>query len=118
MSYDEREIERKAVKFWHLLRYELTDRYGLPHIEVRRLTNPNCAGYPNGRPTNQSGPRLSEFRGFHPDDWSWYCLTSGAKGIGPISVVMYLAGPGCDRRRAGDFLRDLTDRVAVYEKVA
>jgi hypothetical protein len=118
MSFDEREIERKAVKFWGLLRHELTDRYGFPHLEVRRLTDPKFQGYPNGRPVGQGGPRLSEFRGFNPDDWSWHCLTGGAKGTGPISVVQYLAGPGCDRRKAGEFPRDLVDRVAVYEKVA
>jgi hypothetical protein len=114
--YDEREIERKATRFWHLLRFELTDRYGTPHYEVRRLGDPNFRGYPDGRPRSYGGPALAEFRGFGPEG-EWVCLSNGAKGTGPISAVMYLAGPGCDRRKAAEFLRDLCDRV-VTVKVA
>jgi hypothetical protein len=116
--YDERDIERKAVRFWHLLRYELADRYGRARPEVRRLTDPRAEGHPDGRLRDAGGPSISEFHGFDPLTGAWFAVGSGARGEGPVSVVQYLAGPGCERRKAAEFLRSLVDRVAVYERVS
>lgn len=116
--YDERDIERKAIKFWPLLHHELVDRYGRPYPEVRRLTDPGVAAQPNGRLRSADGPSISEFHGFDPLTGAWFAVGSGARGEGAISVVQYLAGPGCERRKAAEFLRSLVDRVAVYERVS
>ena len=107
-KYDEREINRRAVKHWPVVYNMLVDMFGRPLGEVQRLGNPNLVNDPNKR--RPDGPRLTELRGPSPVTFNWHCLGNGAKGEDVIDLVAYLAG-GCDRRTAGDFLKSLTDRL-------
>jgi hypothetical protein len=120
-KFDAREINRKAVKHWSILYWCLVDFRGRPLGEIRALNPANEPLVPGGvRPRGL--PQLTEFSGV--SHWenadgsgpgSWHCRSTGASGPDAISVVQFLAGEGCERRVAADFLRRLVDRIAVVE---
>lgn len=120
-GYDEREIVRACIKHWEVVRHWLADWKGRPSADVRRL---NLANKPidrnRGRPYGEPdvSPRLVEFRGPYPFEdgretlGSWHCLGNGARGDSLVDLVVYLSG-GCDRRVAGEFLRDLVAKIVL-----
>ena len=115
-KYDEREINRACIRHWEVVRFWLADWKGKPTADVRRLNPTNTPLDPNrGRPYGvpDVSPRLIEFRGpdYRPDILgAWDSLGNGAKGDCLIDLVVYLSG-GCDRRVAGEFLRDLVAKI-------
>jgi hypothetical protein len=114
--YDERAINRACVRHWEVVRHWLADWKGRPTADVRRLNPANKPIDPNrGRPYGVPDvfPRLIEFRGpdHRPDTLgAWNSLGNGACGDSLLDLVIYLSG-GCDRRVAGEFLRDLVNRI-------
>jgi hypothetical protein len=106
--YDEREIGRRALKFWPVLKDMVMDGRGRPLGEVAGL-NPNYVAIdPSKR--RPDGPKLTELRGPSPwDGGSWHSLTNGASGPDIISLVAYLGE--CDRRTAAEWLGRLVDRL-------
>jgi hypothetical protein len=109
-TIDRREINRRACKFWSVVKDHLFDWHG--RSLIRQLG-------PGFVPQDPSKPRipiptLREFRG--PMPWtptteagSWFDLGSGARGDDLIALVEHLGA--CDRKVATAFLKDLTDRL-------
>jgi hypothetical protein len=115
-KYDEREINRKAVKHWGVIRNYLVDMHGRSMV---RSLNPNHIAPDPNRARPPGTPQLKEFRG--PAPWqpdgsigSWVDLGTGQSGKSVVDLVVYLAD-GVDRRTAADFLAALVDRIAIVE---
>ncbi len=118
-KYDEREINRACIRHWAVVRFWLADWKGKPTADVRRLNPSNKPldsnrGTPYGVP--DVSPRLVEFRGPYPFEdgreklGSWVSLGNGARGDSLVDLVIFLSS-GCDRRVAGEFLRDLVAKI-------
>jgi hypothetical protein len=109
---DRREINRKAVKHFSTVRHMLADHRGKSLI---MFLGPNYKPNPENY-VRYGEPRLAEFNGCSPwpnEDGSgpgaWQNRSTGHSGKDVISLVEYLGQ--CDRKKATDFLRDLTDRL-------
>jgi hypothetical protein len=121
-GYDERAIGRACVRHWDVVQHHLFDWKGLPTSDVQRLNPANKPidhnrGRPYGVPDPR--PRLIEFRGpdHRPDTLgAWNSLGNGAKGDSLIDLVIFLSG-GCERRAAGEFLRDIAARIVEVPAV-
>jgi len=107
---DTREINRRALKHWAVLYHHLVDFKGHPLDDVARL-NRNYKQREPGSPRPHNAPRLVLLRGPNPyDGGSWLCLgPPAARGDDVIAMIEYLGE--CDRRTAGNFIKDLTDRL-------
>jgi hypothetical protein len=119
-SIDRRDINRKAVKFWPLIRDFVVDRNGrsmICHLNPAFVpTDPN-RGRPYGVPDPR--PQLREFRGPMPwlngvEGGAWVDYGTGKSGPDCISIIEMLGN--CDRKTATTFLRDLVDRCAEIAK--
>jgi hypothetical protein len=119
-AIDRREISRKVVKFWPVIRDYLVDRSGrslVRHLDPKYVTDDPNRGRPYGVPDPR--PQLRELRG--PMPWladgttgSWMDVGTGKRGDDPISLVEYLGQ--CDRKTATTFLKELTDRMVELPK--
>lgn len=110
-KYDEREINRKAVKQWGVIRNYLVDMHGRSMV---RSLNPNHIAPDPNRARPPGAPQLRELRG--PSPWdadgsvgSWADVGTGKRGKDVISLVKYLGE--CDRRTAAQWLGDLVSRI-------
>jgi hypothetical protein len=110
-TIDRREINRRAVKFWPVIKDYLHDWHG--RSLVRHLGPGHIPQDPNR--TRIPVPTVKELKG--PMPWmpdgttgSWYDVGTGARGDSPIELVMWLGA--CDNKTATNYLRDLTDRLA------
>jgi hypothetical protein len=114
-TIDRREINRRAVKFWSVVKDHLFDLHG--RSLVRQL-GPGFVAQDPSKP-HIPIPTLKEFRG--PMPWtptteagSWFDLGTGARGNDLIALVEFLGA--CDRKVATTFLKDLTDRLVEIAK--
>jgi hypothetical protein len=110
--YDEREINRKAVKHWGIIRNYLVDMRGRSMV---RSLNPNYIAPDPNRARPPGCPQLKEFRG--PAPWqpdgsigAWVDVGTGQSGKSVVDLVIFLAD-GVDRRVAADFLAELVSRI-------
>jgi hypothetical protein len=111
-AIDRREINRKAVKHWATIRDHLFDWHGRSMI---RYLGPGHIPQDPSKPRIPV-PTLKEFRGPYAYDGagnvgSWMDVGNGQRGDDLIALVEFLGS--CDRRLATDFLKGLTDRLAV-----
>ena len=115
-ALDRRDVNRKAVKHWATIRNMLIDQRGFSMI---RDLSPGYVAQPNGRIRGQEGPRVAMLRGPSPYEdggsvGAWNDLESGNRGADVISLVEFLGE--CDRKKATDFLKSLTDRLVELPK--
>jgi hypothetical protein len=109
-AIDRREINRKALKFWPVIKDHLFDWHG------RSLIRNLGPGYVHQDPSRARipVPTLKEFRG--PMPWmpdgttgSWMDVGTGRRGDDLIALVEVLGA--CDRKVATAFLKDLVERL-------
>jgi hypothetical protein len=112
-KFDAREINRRGVQLWPVLRDHLVGLNGRPTGEVRRL-NPNYVAQDPGRARPSGSPQLREFRG--PSSYeldggpgAWRDVGTGKGGPDLISLIEYLGQT--DRRTAADFLKSICSRL-------
>lgn len=112
-KFDEREINRRAVRLWPVLRDHIVGLSGRPVGAICRL-NPNYVERDPSRARAPGSPQLREFRGPSPHEidggpGEWRDLGTGQGGPDLISLIEYLGST--DRRTASDFLRSLCERM-------
>jgi hypothetical protein len=116
-AIDRREINRRALKFWPVIKDHLFDWHGGSLI---RQLGP---GYVHQDPSKPRlpVPTLKEFRGPMPfmadgTTGSWMDVGNGQRGDDLIALVEFLGS--CDRKVATDYLKGLTDRLVVVGDAA
>jgi hypothetical protein len=118
-ALDRREINRRAVKHWPMVRALLVDMHGRPLGVAQLSPNFDARARADGR-KRPGEARLVSFRGPSPtpnEDGSgpgaWHDVGTGKSGPDAISLVEYLGET--DRKTATTFLGDLVDRLAEVE---
>ena len=111
-KFDEREINRKAVRFFPQIHSLIVDMHGRPKAEISRLRDPDFDPRRPRKP-GEVRPALNMFKG--PGwDGSWTNIGDGARGETLVDLVAYLSG-GADRRVCAEWLGALVDRFAEVE---
>jgi hypothetical protein len=117
-TLDSREINRRAVALWPILRDHLVDLRGRPVGDLLRLS-PNYIAQEAGRARPPGSPQLKEFRGPSSSELdggpgAWRDVGTGQSGPDLVSLIVYLSG-GADRRACAVFLSRLCDRMVVIK---
>ena len=105
----EADLNQRALKHWNVIYHMLVDLRGRPLAELRRLADPAATIDPERYPNN--GPRLNMFTGL--SSYGWANRGTGHQGDDAVSLIQFLAGEGCSREAARDYLERLLDRVVV-----
>jgi hypothetical protein len=114
---DSRDLSRRAVKHWPIVREYLVDRSGGPTAPVAKL-NPAHVPYDSnrGRPFGQPipGPQLRELKGPSPYEQdgtvgSWVDVGTGAHGKDIVDLVAHLGQ--VDRKVAAAHLAEIVSRI-------
>jgi hypothetical protein len=117
-AIDRREINRKAVRLWPVIRDYIVDRNGrslICSLDPSFVAGDQNRGRPYGHPDPR--PQLREFRGPSPNDGghgAWQDYGTGKSGADCISIIEMLGN--CSRDVATNYLRDLVGRLVELPK--